>query len=379
MNWCRTKSPIILLFFGTFFGLIVAELLLWALDRPRFYQMHSNAPQFAFIEDSDVWVNVPSETIRFVYDGNPRGYFGKNNEIEHCTNSFGFRGNEFTARKPSHTYRLAFLGDSFTFGEGVRFADTYPEQVSFLLRQQYKSSHVNFESYNFGVGGHNTSQSSYILRNIATRFHPDLVILGYTLNDSEPSLIEREKGHGRMARRPRESDIPEGLSDNLPPDTLMYRFRLPRLLWQLMENNRRTQKTVEYYKSLFRDTNRGWIESRKALREIIELCREKNVPCFVLCFPILYQLNHRHPFCYIHSLVQQEVEGSRGTFIDLFPALKGLESTALWVHPTDQHPNEKVHRIAAKALVEKILGNKDIAQKIRDLAETHLSHPNKGL
>jgi hypothetical protein len=34
--------------------------------------------------------------------------------------------------------------------------------------------------------------------------------------------------------------------------------------------------------------------------------------------------------------------------------LKGKDARNLWVHPTDQHPNETVHRIAAEALVEQI-------------------------
>ncbi len=378
MNGSGITSRIILLFLGTFLGFMIAELLLWVLDKPRFYKMHSNAPQFAFIEGTDLWVNVPSERIRFVYDGNPRGYFGKNNEIDHHTNSLGFRGNEFIVHKPHRTFRIAFLGDSFTFGEGVRFADTYPEQVSLLLRQQYKSSHVNFESFNFGVGGHNTSQTSYVFRNIAARFNPDLVVLGYTLNDAEPSLIEREMSSGRMVRHPREHSVPEGLGDKLPPNTLLYRLRTSRLLWQFAENNRRTQKTISHYKSLFQNTDSDWMKSRRALQEIIDLCLEKNVPCYVLSFPVLYELSDRYPFANIHSLVRQEVEGSGGTFVDLFHALKGLESKALWVHPTDQHPNEEVHRIAARVLVERIADNAEIVKKISILTKTPLTPPNKG-
>jgi hypothetical protein len=48
--------------------------------------------------------------------------------------------------------------------------------------------------------------------------------------------------------------------------------------------------------------------------------------------------------------------------IDVFPKLKGMNAEDLWVHPTDQHPNEKVHAIASQALVEILLRHNIVAQ-----------------
>ena len=105
------------------------------------------------LNNKDVfYVNAFSEKIRFVYDGNPRAYFGKDNEIDHVTNSSGFRGKEFSFSKPKDTFRIAFIGDSFTFGEGVRLEDTYVEKVSAILSEKFKNPGPKFESYNFGVG-----------------------------------------------------------------------------------------------------------------------------------------------------------------------------------------------------------------------------------
>ena len=124
---------------GTLVGLLLAELLLTVMDRPRFYKAHSFPSQFGFspfaTQGAPLYVNAPSSRIRFVYDGNPRGYFGPANEVEHTTNQLGFRGPEFAvsnqdgrlvATKPGDTIRMVFLGDSFTFGEGVRDEDAFP-------------------------------------------------------------------------------------------------------------------------------------------------------------------------------------------------------------------------------------------------------------
>lgn len=150
------KKRIILVIFGIVLGVLCIEILLVVFDKPHFYRRHSAPAQFAFLNKDDkdiIYFNIPSQRIRFIFDGNPRGYFGKDNEIDHITNSRGFRGKDFSIYKPEDTFRIAFLGDSFTFGEGVRFSDTYPELVSFILEQKYKSPSVHFESYNFGVGG----------------------------------------------------------------------------------------------------------------------------------------------------------------------------------------------------------------------------------
>jgi hypothetical protein len=48
--------------------------------------------------------------------------------------------------------------------------------------------------------------------------------------------------------------------------------------------------------------------------------------------------------------------------LDLFDAFRGRDGPSLWVHPTNQHPNEEAHAIAAEALgrflrEERLLGD----------------------
>lgn len=212
-----------------------------------------------------------------------------------------FRGNEFILDKPSGVFRIAFLGDSFTFGEGVKFEDTYPEKVSQLLNQKYDAgSGKVFESYNFGVSACNTFQELFLLKHIVMSTRPDMVVIGYTLNDAEPTRYRA---------------IPAvGLSP-----------------W--------------------------WEATRVSLRELIQVCEEARIPCFIICFPLLQQLNSTYPFQDIHVRIRQEVrpEVRQFThFIDLFDYFKGRNAADLQVHPTDQHPNEIGHAIAGQALFEGI-------------------------
>jgi hypothetical protein len=346
---------------GTLVGLLLAELLLTVMDRPRFYKAHSFPPQFGFspfaTQGAPLYVNAPASRIRFVYDGNPRGYFGRANEVEHTTNRLGFRGSEFAvsnqdgrlvASKPADTFRIIFLGDSFTFGEGVRDEDTYPARTAALLQKEHPSGLPRFEAYNLGVGAYNTTQELTLLEHLGLKLKPDCVVLGYVLNDAEPPMFEVNPQTKSFQRTGHAG--PEGFGDPVPPDRWLFQLRTARLVWQLNANSDRSRRIVAHYRALYEDGSPGWQENRRALRAIIARCREAGVPCYIVLFPILYKMNDAYPFRAIHEKIRAEVEGLDVTLIDLFPRLKGLSDASLWVHPADQHPNELVHRIAAEEL-----------------------------
>jgi len=125
----RTLVNFLILFLSLAGGLLASEGFLYLMGLPREHRPHSHPPQFAPVPGSDfLYVNLPSAHIRFQYDSDPRLYFGPGRTVDHSTNSFGFRGAEFTRAKPPGTIRILFLGDSFTFGEGVHDQATLPER-----------------------------------------------------------------------------------------------------------------------------------------------------------------------------------------------------------------------------------------------------------
>ncbi len=338
-------------------GLSAVEFVLKEKNLPRFYLAHSREGQFDFRENDKGefrYRNAPSKEIVFVYDGDRIDY-----AITHTTNSAGFRGREFLHTKGANTVRIAFLGDSFTFGEGVRDGRTFAERTSqYLNKSVSPEKSVRFESYNFGVGGYNTTQSLQLLREEVLGWDPDIVVLGFTLNDAEPMLFTVDDTTGEPVRRERENRVSEGLPDPLPPDTFLFRFRLPRLIWQIARTRKITGQTIDYYRGLYEDGSAGWLEAKKSLVAILDICVERRIPCYVLCFPILFHLDESYPFESIHRKIGRVVEeagGDNAVFIDLLPLFRGTEDRSLWVHPTDQHPNEKAHDMVARELA-RIIG-----------------------
>ena len=350
------KFNFILILFGLILGLVVSEISLKILNLPKFYSAHSAAPQFAFktLDNGDLlYVNAPSSNIEFKYDNNPRGYFNDNNAVYHKTNSLGFRGEEYTEEKDENTTRIAFIGDSFTFGEGVKDSDIFSNKLIEKLNS-LNSKENTYESYNFGVGGYNTEQSVFLFKNLVHTLKPDIVFLGYTLNDAESKLFYVNKNANSVERRAREANIHEGLPDSKPPDTLPYIFRTTKLLWQVTNNHKITEQTIDYYKKLYDENNKNWRTTQNSLREFSEICKEKQIKCYFIMFPLLFELNENYPFHEIHSKVKAEIESKDIPIIDVLPSLLGKEYKNLWVHFTDQHPNELVHEIVAELLFKEL-------------------------
>jgi hypothetical protein len=92
------------------------------------------------------------------------------------TNSKGVRGKtEYNYERIPGKRRILVLGDSFTFGAEVADDDTYSHYLESHLR--------NTEVLNFGVQGYAHDQMLLYLKEEGLKYHPDIVILGFTYID----------------------------------------------------------------------------------------------------------------------------------------------------------------------------------------------------
>ncbi len=88
---------------------------------------------------------------------------------------------EYDLAKHANTFRILVLGDSVTFGHGSVYEHTYP----YLLEQRLKAwrPSIDWQVWNAGVPGYNTSQELAHLLEVGDRFRPDLVVVGFFDND----------------------------------------------------------------------------------------------------------------------------------------------------------------------------------------------------
>jgi hypothetical protein len=305
---------------------------------------------------STMILNHPSSTITYTYPDDPRGYFRDRNTVESRINSLGFRGPEFQRKKENGVFRIAFLGDSFTMGRGVKFEDTYPQVVSTELNRRHNGSGVRFESYNFGVGGGNLVNSLNVFVTSVVGSSPDMVILGLTLNDVEPNIFVQEKIGGRFkaVRLPRALDSFEGAKMPLGRQA-DGRLASYRVLYKAWNSIRMSTRTVKYYRDLYGQGNSGWREvNLLALESIAERCSRRRIPFCVLILPVFYRFD-AYPFEEIHAFLRRFHEERRIGYLDLLDSFREMRHEDLWVHKVDSHPNEKAHTVIARVVLEKVI------------------------
>ena len=100
-------------------------------------------------------------------------------DFTYSNNSLGWRGRrEFRADKQT-SYRVLFLGDSFTYGTGVNDDQTFAAQVEKILT----ADRLSVEVMNAGCPGKGTDYEVKVFDTVGRKFYPDLTVLCFFCND----------------------------------------------------------------------------------------------------------------------------------------------------------------------------------------------------
>jgi len=98
-------------------------------------------------------------------------------------NGEGFRSAPFSAVRKPGVLRIACMGDSWTFGMNVNQDQTYPARVEARLAGQQPARNVDV--MNFGILGYTSFQGLQLLKTRVLDLQPDVVIIGFGMNDSD--------------------------------------------------------------------------------------------------------------------------------------------------------------------------------------------------
>lgn len=252
-------------------------------------------------------------------------------------NSHGMRGEEVPFKKGPEVFRIALLGDSLTMGWGVPQDQLYAHLLEDELNQSLPAGlgkGMRFEVLNFGVGNYNTVQEVALLRDKGMSFEPDLILLGYFVNDAEK--LEHHKDNFFITH------------------SFFYAFSksLINRFTAAEKGNYR-----DYYRNLYRDDQVGWQQCQQGLQDLIGISKQNKVPVVMFILPELHALSQqRYPFADIHQKLANVAKNIGLPVVDLlndFTHYAGREED-IWVSPTDAHPNAQVQPLIAQALYQKI-------------------------
>jgi len=154
-------ARLILLVGGLCFGLLLAEITLRLLGI---------AYPLPYAPDDHVGARLrPGFQAWFTKEGRA---FGEINQA-------GFRDVDHPLDKPSNTFRIAVLGDSFAEAAQVAREDAFWSVLQRRLADSPQFAGQRIEVLNFGVSGQGTAQQLQMLRHYVLPYQPDIVLLAF--------------------------------------------------------------------------------------------------------------------------------------------------------------------------------------------------------
>lgn len=319
--------------------LLEIGLRIWGPDYHR--AITAGPPEMETLIGDRVLVRDPNE-----YYSNPRGYFDIRREEDNRTiYGLEIRGTGPPPRRiPDSMARpedvLAFLaredkilalGDSFTMGQGVRYEDTYVRKLEKLLAEEGTPITI----CNSSCGAYDLEEicESYLLYS-AKRHYP-LVIYGLVLNDF--GLPGRERIIG--------SDYIDGDNGDSPYDPWRGCFASVNFVLHCVDRIRLDRMTKNAYLQAFKGKNARI--KFDLLRGLDAKIQSEGGELAIVLFPLLHEFDD-YPFQEIHDKIHGFCQENDIPLLDLLSAFSRCTAESLWVHPTDYHPNEIAHEIAAK-------------------------------
>jgi len=251
----------------------------------------------------------------------------------------------YSKEKPPRTFRIAALGDSFTFPTHLQFDDAYPKRLERMLNlRSDREQTLSAEVINFGRMGASAKSEMERFGEVL-RYHPDLVLLEITLNDPEPRNFHQEK-----KKHPGKFDFGE-IAITPESHPILYHWKSLGYLVQRIHNTETFPHLIEYYRNMYRPDGR-WKLFVDSITKMSQIAAKHQVKLAAFVFPLFYTaMDDRYPFRDIHQQITSFLDSIAVPNLDLLVAFNGMDPERLVVLPgKDSHPNEIAHRIAADAL-----------------------------
>lgn len=248
----------------------------------------------------------------------------------------------YSPQKEAGAFRVAVVGDSFTFAPYMQFTDTFPNKLEQMLRVSGAPRKV--EVINYGVPAYSTSHEVDVVKN-ALAEGADLIILQITLNDPE---VKHHKPSG----------ITENMQDKFGAMQLTgfvgglakYWKTLSFVLTRL-HNTKTHRAYIEYFNDLY-ENPRSWKPFVSSMSELVKAAKTAKVPVVSVVFPLFgLPMDERYPFYPLHKKVDDLMMSLEVPLLDVSDIYKGIPLDHLQVIPgVDRHPNEIAHRMAAERI-----------------------------
>ncbi len=243
------------------------------------------------------------------------------------------------------------LGDSFTYGAGVKYIEElYPYRLEEQLNQGLSEDDRKFEVINTGLKGLNTAQEFRYLQTEGMLFKPNFLILGFVLNDAETAELAREAAQDDVDWQL----LPFPYGRFLNKYSFSYYLLRNRIRQSVNQWNTPNQTTTPFFEKLYGEDNAA--AYRNVFDASMEFCRQQDLTVLVVLFPHMPHVRDKqYPYQDIHAFIEDIVVANEMEFIDMLGPLRNSDIEHLTVSTTDGHPSKEVHQLVAESIYMKLI------------------------
>jgi hypothetical protein len=257
------------------------------------------------------------------------------------TDSMGLRsktvGEQYGPRQ-ANEYRIAIVGDSVTFGEGVeKTEDTFPQILEETLNR--KQGAVKVKVFNFGASAYSVGVMAATLRHRMLEVEPNLVVMAIVPADFNLSRTPTVDAWGYLS----DNKLSGFLSRDSRLRLVLRKFHLLYLLrdiiYSWLDNSKRAEDVIAS----------GEVpDSYAYIREFKELAEQHNLPYSITLLPSL-----KSRFGNVISQLHQDGI----SFVDLTTLRDKFSAEQFQASKFDTHPSALVHHSIGESLADYIIEN----------------------
>jgi lysophospholipase L1-like esterase len=265
--------------------------------------------------------------------------------ILHVHNKSGMRRIEPFPPKSDRRFRIMIVGDSLTYGYGVREEETYPRQIEAALKTNF-----NVEVLNLGVNGKQSKEILEVVRKYTPTLQPDLIIYGVCLNDFLPAHVADYPNN--MAYR---FPFPEAIKEILSERTYLGRLISDAYNSALMRLGLRN----DFFEDVLKDFNKYQTRFARDVKDMNDFVLGRGLPPIVVMvlnqFPELNSKGYQ-----LAMAAEQHLADARMTVIPTEEFYKKYDKQLMAVSQWEGHPNAKSHKIFADFFVAHLQNRKEL-------------------
>jgi hypothetical protein len=256
------------------------------------------------------------------------------------TDSLGLRSKtvgEKYAPREANEYRIALVGDSVTFGEGVnQTEDTFAQVLEDALNRDQSAHRIKV--FNFGASAYSVEVMAATLRRRMLEVEPNLVLMAIIPSDFNLSRTPSVDAWGYLSDKKLSGFLPRDSAVRLPLRKLHILYLLRDIISPWVDSNRGAEQIL---------SAREIPSAYSFVREFKETAEQQKLAYAVVLLPSISDFGD----------VPIQLRRDGVSFIDLSTIRTEFAAERFHASRFDPHPSALVHKAIGERLARYVLEN----------------------